>query len=61
MNKELLKRMIREYFDTIDTRFRSELQRQDEREQVIELAIEAELDTAFIKELKSDHNFNDND
>lgn len=57
MNKDLLKRMIREYFDTIDTRFRSELQRQDEREEVIELAYEAELDTAFIEELKSDHNF----
>jgi hypothetical protein len=59
MNKDLLKRMIREYFDTIDTRFRSELQRQDEREQVIELADKAGLDPAFINELKLDNNFNE--
>lgn len=57
MNKELLKRMVREYFDSIDTKFRSELQRQDEREEVIAFCIEAELDSAFIKELQADNDF----
>jgi len=57
MNKELLKRMIREYFDTIDVRFRSDMQRQDEREQVLQLCYEAELDSEFINEIKIDTEF----
>jgi hypothetical protein len=57
MNKELLKRMIRVYFDSIDVRFRSDIQRQDEREEVLELCYEAELDSAFINEIKSDTEF----
>lgn len=57
MNKELLKRMMREYFDTIDVRFRSDLQREDERDEVISLAIECELDPAFVDELERDARF----
>lgn len=57
MNQELLKRMIREYFDTIDVRFRSDMQRQDEREQVLQLCYEAELDSEFINEIKIDTEF----
>lgn len=57
MNQELLKRMIREYFDTIDVRFRSDIQRQDEREQVLQLCYEAELDSEFINEIKIDTEF----
>ncbi len=57
MNKELLKRMIRVYFDSIDVRFRSDIQRQDELEEVLELCYEAELDSAFINEIKMDTEF----
>lgn len=57
MNKELLKRMIRVYFDSIDVRFRSDIQRQDEREEVLRLCYEAELDSAFINEIKMDTEF----
>ena len=57
MNKELLKRMIRVYFDSIDVRFRSDIQRQDELEEVLQLCYEAELDSAFINEIKMDTEF----
>ena len=57
MNKELLKRMIRVYFDSIDVRFRSDIQRQDEREEVLQLCYEAELDSEFINEIKIDTEF----
>ena len=57
MNKELLKRMIRVYFDSIDVRFRSDIQRQDEREEVLQLCYETELDSAFISEIKMDTEF----
>lgn len=59
MNKELLKRMIRVYFDSIDVRFRSDIQRQDEREEVLKLCEdkELELDSAFINEIKMDTEF----
>lgn len=57
MNKELLKRMIRVYFDSIDVRFRSDVQRQDEREQVLKLCYKAELDSEFINEIKIDTEF----
>ncbi len=57
MNKELLKRMIRVYFDSIDVRFRSDIQRQDEREEVLQFCYKAELDSAFINEIKMDTEF----
>ena len=49
--------MIRVYFDSIDVRFRSDIQRQDEREEVLRLCYEAELDSAFINEIKMDTEF----
>jgi len=49
--------MIRVYFDSIDVRFRSDIQRQDEREEVLQLCYEAELDSAFINEIKMDTEF----
>ena len=59
MNKELLKRMIRVYFDSIDVRLRSDIQRQDEREEVLKLCEDKELklDSAFINEIKMDTEF----
>lgn len=54
MNKELLKRMIRVYFDSIPTRYRGELQRTQATEELIELCYELELDTPFITQLIKD-------
>lgn len=57
MNKELLKACIRDRFDSVDLRYRSDLQRQDEREDLIALCYELELDNAFIEDLKNDERF----
>lgn len=54
MNKELLKVIIRDYFDLIPTRYRGELQRTQATEELIELCYELELDTPFITQLIKD-------
>lgn len=57
MNQELTKRMVREYFDSIDVKFRSVIQRDEEREAVIEWCEKAKLEKSFIEELKMDADF----
>ncbi len=55
MNHDLLEACIRDRFDSCDVRYRSDLQRQDEREELIELCYELELDNGFIDDLKNDN------
>lgn len=56
MNKELLKQILRFWFDSLKDRFRGDIQREQAEAELLELAYELEMDSSFIDQIRKDSN-----